>query len=242
MRRSRRPGAARSRCAGKRNGARRWPRPDRNVPYPGCANEPRPGPAAEPGLRGAGVPRTAGPGHRGAARRCGPAGTGRRAQRRGPPGGRRRAPAPGMPGRKPPGRGRRPDPPARNWTGPAKTPDGRPRSARMPRGTKPDRQRRPEPRSRRQRTPAPGLKPARHAEAELQRARADRDQTAGRAGLGQPTGPTRRRRSPGNLATSNYQRSTSRSGRSPLRSTTMSQPFRSAAVCAPPTSRSGCGG
>ncbi len=43
---------------------------------------------------------------------------------------------------------------------PAKTPDGKPRSARMPHGTKPDRQRRPEPRSRRQRTPAPGLKPA----------------------------------------------------------------------------------
>ena len=50
---------------------------------------------------------------------------------------------------------------------------------------------------------------ARHAEAELQRARADRDQTAGQAGLGQPTGPNRRRRSPGNLAKSNYQRRTS---------------------------------
>ena len=52
MCRSRRPGAARLRCAGERNGARRWPRPDRkssDAPYPGCANEPRPGPAAQPG-------------------------------------------------------------------------------------------------------------------------------------------------------------------------------------------------
>ena len=54
MRRSRRP-AARLRSAGERNGARRWPRPDRtssDAPYPGCANEPRPGPAAEPGYCG----------------------------------------------------------------------------------------------------------------------------------------------------------------------------------------------
>ena len=55
MRRSRRPGAARLRCAGDRNGARRWPRPDRkssDTPHPGCANEPRPGAAASRGTAG----------------------------------------------------------------------------------------------------------------------------------------------------------------------------------------------
>ena len=50
---------------------------------------------------------------------------------------------------------------------------------------------------------------ARHAEADLQRAHADQDQTAGQAGLGQPTGPTRRRCCPGNTAPSNHQRRTS---------------------------------
>ena len=103
MRRSRRPRAARLRSAGKRNGARRWPRPDRasaDAPYPGCAHEPRPGPAAGPGYGELPDPVTGEP-HGAEAQRaaeqragCGPAGTGQRAQRRGPPGGRRQVPRP----------------------------------------------------------------------------------------------------------------------------------------------------
>ena len=133
----------------------------------------------------------------------------------GPPGGRSRVPrsegraggGPGAAGGRIGPRGDGPGPPGPR-TG------RRPRSARMPHGTKPDCQRRPKPRSRRQRTPAPGLRPGpgpRRLSYSV--ARADRDQTAGQAGPGQPTGPTRRRRSPGNVATSNYQRRTSRSGR-----------------------------
>ena len=55
LRRSRRPAAARSRCAGERNRARRWPRPDTTssaAPHPGRANEPKPGPTPEPGYCG----------------------------------------------------------------------------------------------------------------------------------------------------------------------------------------------
>ena len=169
MRRSRRPRAARLRSAGERNGARRWPRPDRasaDAPYPGCAHEPRPGPAAGPGYGELPDPVTGEP-HGAEAQPaaeqragCGPAGTGQRAQRRGPPGGRRQVPRPECRAGGGPGAEGGRIPPARNWTGPAKTPNGRPRSARMPHRTKPERQRRPKPRSRRQRTPTPGLKPA----------------------------------------------------------------------------------
>ena len=101
MRRSRRPGAARLRCAGERNGARRWPRPDRkssDTPYLGCANEPRPGAAAEPGY--CGLPHGA---------------EASRAAGRAKP-----SPALGRPGRRRPRRGRRPDRPTRRWTGPAR--------------------------------------------------------------------------------------------------------------------------
>ncbi len=122
---------------------------------------------------------------------------------------------PGMPGRRRPGRGRRPDRPARNCTGPAKAADRQ--AARLREDAAPD-QARPPTAPEAQIAAAENARAGpqartRHAEAELQHARADRDQTAGQARLGQPTSLTRSPRSPGNSATSNYQRRTSRSVR-----------------------------
>ena len=231
-----------------------------DAPHPGCAHEPRPGPAAEPGLRGAGAARSRGaancrtrsPGSR-TALRAGPylpadspAGASRYPGRSAShfeerdnalSGADHRAGDAGSRARnagQETARARKAAGSARAELDRARQDPGR--QAQVREDPAPDQARPPA---------APGAQIAaaknararpqartRHAEAEPQRARADCDQTAGQASPGQPTSPTRPPRSPGNLATSNYQRSTSRSGRSPLRSTTMPQPFRSAVTCA----------